>query len=139
MLWLTWHMWILILLAFAGGVIVGWVLHDQSDEVEQNSNNSVPTPPSAEIDAEPVKSAPDESQVETILETRQNHPVDDLTQINGLGSKMAERLNEQGVVSLSQIASWTDSDVENFDQLTNARGRIDRENWVAQAKVLTTK
>ena len=25
MLWLTWHMWILLLLAFAGGVITGWI------------------------------------------------------------------------------------------------------------------
>ena len=131
MLWLTWHMWILLLLAFAGGVIVGWVLHDQPDEIE--------TPTSAS----PTKDDDTESEVRASIITPQREPhpepvdPDDLTQINGLGPKMAERLNAHGVISFKQMAAWDDEDVARFDALTNARGRIERENWVAQAKLLT--
>lgn len=35
MLWLTWQMWILLALAFAGGVIAGWVARGRSDEAEK--------------------------------------------------------------------------------------------------------
>jgi hypothetical protein len=35
MLWLVWHMWILIGLAFAGGVIAGWVARGRSDETPE--------------------------------------------------------------------------------------------------------
>jgi predicted flap endonuclease-1-like 5' DNA nuclease len=37
MLWLVWHMWILIGLAFAGGVIAGWVARGRSDETPERS------------------------------------------------------------------------------------------------------
>ena len=32
MMWLIWNMWILLLLAFIGGVVTGWILHGKSDE-----------------------------------------------------------------------------------------------------------
>jgi len=35
MLWLVWHMWILIGLAFAGGVIAGWVARGRSDDAPE--------------------------------------------------------------------------------------------------------
>jgi lipopolysaccharide export system protein LptC len=35
MMWLIWNMWILLLLAFIGGVVTGWILHGKSDEDAQ--------------------------------------------------------------------------------------------------------
>jgi predicted flap endonuclease-1-like 5' DNA nuclease len=61
-------------------------------------------------------------------------PSDDLTQIKGLGPKAAEKLNEAGITKASQIAKWSSVDVERYDTLINGRGRIERDDWVGQAK-----
>lgn len=50
MLWLTWHMWILLLLAFAGGVITGWVVRSRSDQPERprlSAGEATPAPGAA--------------------------------------------------------------------------------------------
>lgn len=62
---------------------------------------------------------------------------DDLTRIKGLGPKIASLLGELGVTSFAQIAAWSDADVERIDtQLGRFQGRITRDQWVAQAKLL---
>lgn len=62
---------------------------------------------------------------------------DDLTRIKGLGPKLAAILGEQGVTSFAQIAAWSDADVERVDaSLGRFSGRITRDQWVEQAKLL---
>ncbi len=60
-----------------------------------------------------------------------------LTMISGLGPKLEERLKEQGVTSLEQIASWTLVDIEAIEEkMGNLQNRIRRDDWVGQAKDL---
>lgn len=62
---------------------------------------------------------------------------DDLTRIKGLGPKISGLLGEMGVTSFAQIAAWSDADVERVDaELGRFKGRITRDQWVAQAKLL---
>jgi len=62
---------------------------------------------------------------------------DDLTRIKGLGPKIATMLNEQGITRFAQIAAWSESDVERVDAtLGRFAGRITRDQWVEQAKLL---
>lgn len=62
---------------------------------------------------------------------------DDLTRIKGLGPKIAALLGELGVTTFSQIAGWSEADVAAIDaQLGRFSGRITRDQWVAQAKLL---
>ena len=62
---------------------------------------------------------------------------DDLTRIKGLGPKLAATLAELGVTSFSQIADWSDTDIDRIDaQLGRFQGRIRRDDWVAQARLL---
>ncbi len=61
---------------------------------------------------------------------------DDLSLIAGIGPKFAEKLQGEGVSSLKQIASWTDDDVADYDRKLDLNGRIEREEWVVQAKEL---
>ena len=61
---------------------------------------------------------------------------DDLSVIKGLGPKAATALNAEGVTSVSQIAAWTDEDIDRWDDKINGRGRIRRDDWVGQAKAL---
>ncbi len=61
----------------------------------------------------------------------------DLTRIKGLGPKLAATLNGLGVTSLSQIAGWDDDDIDRIDgQLGRFQGRIRRDDWVGQARLL---
>ena len=59
---------------------------------------------------------------------------DDLTDINGIGPVIAGKLNAQGITSFQQIAGFTPEDVERIDGELNFKGRIDREEWISQAK-----
>ncbi|MFM7403279.1 MAG: hypothetical protein ACKO1N_04110 [Erythrobacter sp.] len=62
---------------------------------------------------------------------------DDLTRIKGLGSKISVLLGELGVTSYAQIAAWDAAEAERIDaQLGRFAGRITRDQWVEQAKLL---
>ncbi|MBT55897.1 MAG: hypothetical protein CMF72_21180 [Mameliella sp.] len=59
---------------------------------------------------------------------------DDLTALNGVGPKLAEALNAEGIYQFAQIAAWTDANVLWVDEnLPGVRGRASRNGWVAQA------
>lgn len=59
---------------------------------------------------------------------------DDLTVLNGVGPKLAEALNAEGIYHFSQIAAWTGENVAWIDEnLAGVRGRASRNGWVAQA------
>lgn len=63
--------------------------------------------------------------------------VSDITLIKGLGPKLAARLNELGVTRLDQIAALTPDGVDKLDaQLGEFAGRITRDRWIEQAKLL---
>lgn len=63
---------------------------------------------------------------------------DDLTRIKGLGPKIATLLGEQGITSFADIAAWNDADIDRIDaQLGRFQGRIRRDDWVEQAKLLS--
>lgn len=62
---------------------------------------------------------------------------DDLTALNGVGPKLAEALNAEGIYTLAQIANWTEANVLWIDEnLPGVRGRASRNGWVAQAAEL---
>ncbi|MEO0872764.1 MAG: hypothetical protein AAFY19_12525 [Pseudomonadota bacterium] len=62
---------------------------------------------------------------------------DDLATIKGVGPKLVTLLNELGVTRFEQIAAWSDADVEEIDtKLGRFKGRIARDQWVEQAKLL---
>lgn len=62
---------------------------------------------------------------------------DDLTRIKGVGGKLNELLASLGVTSFAQIAAWNDADIDRIDaQLGRFQGRIRRDSWVEQARLL---
>jgi predicted flap endonuclease-1-like 5' DNA nuclease len=63
---------------------------------------------------------------------------DDLTKIKGIGAKMETLCNRLGFWHFDQIAAWnTDEIAWVDDNLEGFKGRVTRDNWVAQAKALT--
>ncbi|NCP19885.1 MAG: hypothetical protein GW855_12085 [Erythrobacter sp.] len=64
---------------------------------------------------------------------------DDLTRLKGVGPKLAAQLESLGVTSFAQIAAWSESDIDRIDdQLGRFKGRIRRDDWVEQAKLLAS-
>lgn len=62
--------------------------------------------------------------------------VDDLKLIGGVGPALEKKLNEAGITSLKEIAAWKKADIAEFDEKLSFHGRIEREDWVGQAKDL---
>lgn len=61
---------------------------------------------------------------------------DDLKLLSGVGPALEKKLHENGVTSFAQIAAWGPAEIEEFDEKLSFKGRIERENWVEQAKEL---
>lgn len=61
---------------------------------------------------------------------------DDLKLLSGVGPALEEKLNSVGIYRFEQIASWTERNVEKLEELISIKGRVERDNWIAQAKEL---
>ena len=61
---------------------------------------------------------------------------DDLKQISGVGPKLEKVLNELGIYTFSQIAEFTDDNVQWLDNYLAFQGRIKRDKWIDQAAAL---
>jgi large subunit ribosomal protein L21 len=76
--------------------------------------------------AEKAQEAPKKAETATVS--------DDLTQLKGVGPVIAKKLADLGITGLQQVAEFTPEDVERVDAELNFKGRIDREDWIGQAK-----
>jgi NADH-quinone oxidoreductase subunit E len=61
---------------------------------------------------------------------------DDLKQIKGIGKVLEDKLNGLGVFHFDQIAAWTGDEVNWVNDHLSFKGRIQREEWIPQAKAL---
>ena len=61
---------------------------------------------------------------------------DDLSKLSGVGPVLVKKLADAGITRFAQIAAWTAEDIAEFDEKLNFKGRIERDDWVAQAKAL---
>ncbi len=73
--------------------------------------------------------------VEPLFERPTGDP-DNLRRIPGVGKVLEGRLHALGVTKFDQIAAMTADDVARLDEALNSRGRIERDDWVGQAKAL---
>ncbi|MEM8811710.1 MAG: 50S ribosomal protein L21 [Pseudomonadota bacterium] len=64
---------------------------------------------------------------------------DDLKKISGVGPVLEKKLNALGITQYAQVAAFTAEDIERVDAVLNFKGRIERENWIDQAKTLANK
>ena len=64
---------------------------------------------------------------------------DDLKRIKGVGPKMEEMMNGMGYYHFDQVAAWSDQEVAWVDDnLEGFKGRVTRDRWVPQAKLLAS-
>jgi predicted flap endonuclease-1-like 5' DNA nuclease len=70
------------------------------------------------------------------LPSPRNGIPDDLKEISGIGLKIEDALHELGIYHYDQIANWSAENIRWIDNYLNFKGRVERENWVGQAKIL---
>ncbi len=61
---------------------------------------------------------------------------DDLKKITGVGPKLEETLNGLGVYKFSQVAAWSNDEIQWVDDNLSFKGRIERDDWIGQATEL---
>ncbi|MEL6168556.1 MAG: 50S ribosomal protein L21 [Pseudomonadota bacterium] len=95
-------------------------------------------PKAVEAPAPAPEAAPAEAAAEGVkpanllTEARGGQP-DDLKKISGVGPKLEGLLHENGVFHFDQIAAWTADEIAYMDDKLSFKGRIERDNWIAQA------
>ena len=63
---------------------------------------------------------------------------DDLKRIRGVGVLIEKRLNALGITTYAQVANWNSGDVDRISQTLEFKGRIERESWIEQARILSS-
>ena len=95
--------------------------------------------PDAKPAAKPAKAAAEAApgkKPEVLSAARESGP-DDLKMIKGVGPKLEQLLHSMGFYHFDQIAKWTEEEISWVDQnLEGFKGRVSRDNWVEQAKLL---
>ena len=89
------------------------------------------------------KKSAKKEKVETVVEESVDQAaaqatVDDLTQINGIGPVIAEKLNNLGYTTIAQLAELDADQVEKIEEQLSFKGRVEREEWIKQAKEMTS-
>ncbi|MEM9212068.1 MAG: hypothetical protein AAGA63_11350 [Pseudomonadota bacterium] len=130
------------LLAFAlGGIFITQVMCGESaygavsapaeDAEEEAKTEAAP----ARAKKPATKKKPAAPKPPVLFESRPDQ-VDDLKLISGVGPKLEQKLHETGVYQFAQVANWKKADVAMVDDKLSFKGRIDRDEWIKQAKVL---
>ena len=74
----------------------------------------------------------------TLTAAREGGP-DNLKEIKGVGPKLEQLLHSMGFYHFDQIANWTADEVAWVNaNLEGFKGRVTRDNWVEQAKILAS-
>lgn len=95
-----------------------------------------PASAAAQPAAAPAAPRPPEGDQPKLFDKPKGGHADDLKLIGGIGPKLEQKLNSIGVWHYDQIASWTRQEIDWVNAAISFPGRIEREDWVAQARAL---
>lgn len=153
-----------LLITFLIGCIIGWFLRAKIFRPQTKAPQPVAKPVEIKVAPLPslkpetpkavaLKPVPTESRKAAIpatttakpsvstdkpsaLKAARNGNKDDLKKIKGIGPKLEGTLNGLGIFHFDQIAQWTSKEVVWVDDYLSFKGRIDRDDWIEQAKKL---
>lgn len=126
--------WVETALLFTGvyvvGCVVGALVRGTRAWADAGTPSTAATLPPVENEADIPGQRP-----LGLVAARDDKP-DDLKLIKGIGRQNEDRLQALGIWHFQQIAAWTPENVEWVGSYLAFPGRIEREDWVAQAKEL---
>jgi NADH-quinone oxidoreductase subunit E len=94
------------------------------------------TAPSARAVEPAAKPALEPEDFRRPTEIEKPESPDDLKLISGVGPKLEQVLNGLGVWTFAQIADWKAEEIAWVDDYLQFKGRIDRDDWTSQARML---
>lgn len=118
-------------------ILTPWLNKTAGKAAAKPAAKKAAAPKAAAPKAEPKPAAAEapaveEKQPETLSAAREGG-ADDLKRISGVGPKLEGLLNEMGFYHFDQIAKWTAAEIAWVDSRLKFKGRIERDDWVAQA------
>jgi len=135
-----------MLLAFFAGCVLGCILHRlfakrEAAALEPSAKLQTEALPELVTGPGPSPDVPDQLKIgrperpKGIAAARGGKP-DNLQRISGIGAKNERTLNNLGFFHFDQIAAWTGEEIAWIDDHLKFGGRIEREEWLAQARLL---
>jgi len=116
---------------------------DKTGITEEEAQETAKAKPTAKSAAKPVKTPAEPETAEApgkkprTMKAPRKAGADDLKMIKGVGPKLEKMLHGLGFFHFDQVAKWSDEEVQWVDQnLEGFKGRVSRDNWVEQAKLL---
>jgi len=134
------EIWAYLLVAFLLGMFVQWFFCCRGKSLPRDKDtspvmNTLATDESAQesqvIEAEAID---DDWRPLSLTERPDN--ADELKRIKGIGAVIETTLNELGIYRFEQIAEWNEDNVSWVENYISFPGRIDREDWLEQARIL---
>ena len=95
---------------------------------------SAPPPP---VTVEPASTDPNWQPRSRASNSAARGPRNDLKRIKGIGVVIDKKLEAMGITTYEQIAAWTTADIDKVSNALDFKGRIEREQWVQQARILS--
>ncbi|WP_299612119.1 endonuclease [uncultured Tateyamaria sp.] len=114
-----------------------WKYQAEEEKPKAKAKAKPKAKPAAKKKADaPAAAAGEGTKPETLAAARDGGP-DNLKEIKGVGPKLEALLHSMGFYHFDQVASWGADEVAWVDQnLQGFKGRVSRDDWVAQAKIL---
>jgi predicted flap endonuclease-1-like 5' DNA nuclease len=106
-------------------------------EAVEADHGAHPMHPGEDYDGDGKLEGTDEGTKPATLDAPRDAGADDLKQIKGIGPKLEQLCHALGFYHFDQIAAWSADEIAWVDaNLQGFKGRVSRDNWVAQAKTL---
>ena len=106
-------------------------------KAESPADSATGAKPKAEKKPKAPKAAP---QGLVRLQAPRKGKPDDLQEIEGIGPALEKLVNSLGFYHFDQIAAWTEADVALVDdEMKTFKGRIARDKWVEQARIIVSE
>ena len=128
--------WLLLVLALVVGLLVAWWVFSASRRTQVLRDGTAENGEAARRNQALIDAAPVAARDQAVPLASD---ASDLTRLKGVGPKLIAQLHELGVTRLAQVAQWDAAEIARIDgQLGRFAGRITRDDWVGQARMLET-
>ena len=117
-------------------------LNAQTEDLAKAMNGKTKGLQEKKKQEKPLKTLEEKTNIGKKKEKEKGYSItpDDLKEINGIGPKLEEVLNKQGITTFSQLSDLDLGSIsESIDGTIDLAGRIKREDWIGQARKLRKK
>jgi len=114
--------------------------------IKESSVESKPTEKKSKTKSAPAKKSKPKAAVNEVVDVEESwkplgltskpKDLDDLKRVKGIGAVIEKTLHSLGIYQFQQVADFTEENISWVDNHISFPGRIQREEWVSQAKKL---